>query len=67
MNSGQIDDSLSMALDVPESTREKTLDLDVGYEAETNSWELIVKYSGSLDRVIEELNISVVELLTTTP
>ena len=63
MNSGQIDDSLSMALDVPESTREKTLDLDVGYEAETNSWELIVKYSGSLDRVIEELNISVVELL----
>lgn len=63
MNSGQIDDSLSMALDVPESTREKTLDLDVGYEAETNSWELIVKYSGSLDRVVEELNISAVELL----
>src|SRR5690606_9505929 len=27
-----------------------------------NTWELIVKYSGSLDRVREELGISVVEL-----
>ena len=41
---------------------EKTLDLDVGYEAETNRWELIIKYSGSLDRIVEDLNLSVVEL-----
>ena len=51
-----------MALDVPENVRERTLDLDVGFEPETNTWELIVKYSGSLERIVQELNIGVVEL-----
>ncbi len=62
MDSGILDNQLNLALDVPEGVRDDTLDLNVGFIPETNSWELIVKYSGSLDRIIQELNIGVVEL-----
>ncbi|TAH70861.1 MAG: peptidase S8 [Anaerolineaceae bacterium] len=62
MNSGILDNQLNLALDVPEEVRENTLDLGVGFNPETNTWELIVKYSGSLDRIKQELNIGVVEL-----
>ena len=62
VNSGIIDNQLNLALDVPKNVRERTLDLDVGFEPETNTWELIVKYSGSLERIVQELNIGVVEL-----
>lgn len=63
MTNGKIENQLSLALDVPESEREKTESLNIGYEPETDTWELIVKYSGSLDRIREELGVSVVELL----
>ena len=62
MDSGIVDNQLNLALDVPEDVRERTRDLDVGYEPETNTWELIIKYSGSLDRMREDLDIGVVEL-----
>ena len=51
MDSGIIDNQLNLALDVPEDIRERTSDLDVGYDPVTNTWELIIKYSGSLDRL----------------
>jgi minor extracellular serine protease Vpr len=63
VDSAKIENQLNLALDVPEATREKALGLGVGYEPETNMWELIVQYSGSLDRIREELGISVIELL----
>ena len=62
MDSGKVDNQLNLALNVPNEVRERTLDLDVGFEPETNTWELIVKFSGSLERLVEELNIGVVEL-----
>lgn len=62
IDSGIIDNQLNLALDVPQSVREKTLDLDVGYDMETNLWELIVKYHGNLERIAEELQISIVAL-----
>ena len=62
MDSGILDNQLNLALDLPEGERERTIDLDVGYDPETNTWELIVKYSGSLEQIIEDLNIGVVEL-----
>ena len=37
VNSGIIDNQLNLALDVPENVRERTLDLDVGLEPETNT------------------------------
>ena len=62
INSGKLENELNLALDVPETTREKTYNLNVGYSPITNTWELIVKYSGSLERIKNELDISVVEL-----
>lgn len=62
MDSGILDNQLNLALDVPEEVRDKTLDLDVGFDFETNTWELIVKYSGSLEQIAQELNIDIVEL-----
>lgn len=63
MNSGKRDNQLNLALDVGQETREQTLDLDVGFLPEVQSWELIVKYTGSLQRIRDELHISAVELL----
>ncbi len=63
MPSGKLDNQLNLALEVPNAVREKTASLDVGYTPETNEWELIVKYTGSLNRVREELGISAVELI----
>ena len=62
MDSGKIENQLNLALNVPEVTRERTLSLGVGFQPVTKTWELIVKFSGSLNRVREELNISVAEL-----
>ncbi len=62
MDSGILENQLNLALDVPEATREKTMNLGVGFDPLDNTWELIVKYSGSLQPIEEELGISVVEL-----
>ncbi len=62
MPSGKIENQLNLALEVPEETRLKTGSLAVGYSPDTKTWELIVKYHGSLDRIRNELNISAVEL-----
>ncbi len=63
MANGKIDNQLNLSLEVPNTVREKTASLDVGYTPETRNWELIVKYNGNLDRVRDELGISAVELL----
>lgn len=62
MPSGKIENQLNLALEVPEATRIKTGTLAVGYSPETKTWELIVKYHGSLDRIRNDLKISTVEL-----
>lgn len=62
-NSSKLDNQLNLALDVGEETREKTIDLEVGFNEENQTWELIVKYSGSLQQIRKELKISVVELM----
>lgn len=63
MNSEKIDNQLNLALDASPREREQSLDLNVGYDQEDNTWELIVKYNGSLTRLSQELSISVVELM----
>ncbi|MDF2821677.1 MAG: hypothetical protein K0R15_2118 [Clostridiales bacterium] len=60
----KIENQLNLALQTPESEREKSLDLNIGYDAEDKEWELIIRYYGSLDIVREELNIEIVELLS---
>ncbi|MBH1940502.1 S8 family serine peptidase [Mobilitalea sibirica] len=62
MNSAKIENELNLALDIPASERAKTYNLDVGYSPITNLWELIVKFSGDLERLEDELGASTVEL-----
>ena len=58
----KLENILNLALETPEEEREQTESLNVGYSMETRSWELIVKYHGSLDRLREQ-NIVVEELI----
>ncbi len=48
---GKFENVLNLALSTGEEEREETNDLNVGFDAETDSWELIVKYSSSLERL----------------
>ena len=57
----KLENVLNLALDATEEERQKSLELDVGYDAIQQEWDLIVKYSGSLDE-IRALGIRVVEL-----
>ena len=58
----KLENILNLALETPEEEREQTESLNVGYSAESRSWELIVKYHGSLDGLWEQ-NIVVEELI----
>ena len=58
----KLENILNLALETPEEEREQTESLNVGYSAKNRSWELIVKYHGSLDRLREQ-NIVVEELI----
>ncbi len=51
MANQKLEDQLSLALDTPAQMREKSDNLDTGYAPSENTWELIVKYNGSLDRL----------------
>ena len=44
----KIEDLLNLALDATEREREKSLELDVGYNPVDRTWDVIVKYTGSL-------------------
>lgn len=59
--SQKIENMLNLALDATETEREKSLDLDVGYNPIDREWDLILKYSGSLDAV-RNIAVSVTEL-----
>ena len=63
MPNDKVDNELSLALDVNPADREKATNLDVGYTPDTDMWELIIKYNGSLEPIREQLNVSVVELM----
>ena len=63
MNSSKRENLLNLALDATEEERQQSLNLNVGYQEETDTWEVIVKYTGSL-RKLEEIfpDIEVTEL-----
>ncbi len=62
MDNSKIENMLNLALDATPGERARSLNLDVGFDGEENTWELIVKYSGSLSR-LEKEGIRVTELL----
>lgn len=45
----KLENLLQLALQTSEEVRVQTEDLNVGFNSETRTWELIVKYHGSLD------------------
>ena len=49
--SQKIENQLNLALSITEEERQKSESLDFGYDLEEKEWELIVKYSGTLERV----------------
>ena len=59
--SQKIENQLNLALDATEAERQRSRSLNVGYDEEENEWELILKYSGSLE-LVRELAVYVTEL-----
>ena len=57
-----MDPQLGLALSLPLDEREKSEELSLGYDPVAKKWELVVQYIGSLEAVVEELNLSVVYL-----
>ena len=60
--SQKVENLLNLALDASAREREKSLNLDVGYDPIEREWDLIIKYSGSLEAV-REIAVSVNELV----
>lgn len=58
----KLEDLLQLALQTSEETRARTDELNVGFDTQTRTWELIVKYHGSLDE-LEVLGIQVEYLI----
>ena len=61
MDSQKNENLLNLALDTPAAERERSLELNVGFDSEERTWEVIVKYHGSLQElaqrriIVEEL------------
>lgn len=60
--SQKIENLLNLALDATAEEREKSLELEVGYQPLEREWDLIIKYSGDLEAV-RGIASSVTELL----
>ncbi len=53
MDSQKNENLLNLALQTPEEERERSLELNVGYDETEQTWEVIVKYHGSLQRLAQ--------------
>ncbi len=62
MTTQKAENLLNLALDATEEERRKSLELDIGYNPVEKEWDLIVKYSGSLDQV-RSISSAVTEML----
>lgn len=62
MGSQKVENLLNLALDTTEEEREKSLELDVGYNPIDREWDVIVKYSGNLENA-KAIAVQVTELL----
>ncbi len=51
MEDQKMENLLNLAVDATPEEREKSLDLETGYDPREKTWEVIVRYSGSLEEV----------------
>ena len=61
MPNQKLENLLNLSLEVSPQERARSQELETGYLPEEKSWELIVKYSGSLDAV-REMGVQVEEM-----
>lgn len=61
MEDQKIENLLNLALSATPEEREKSEILSVGYSEEAKTWDLIVKYTGNLEKYVSEI-IQIVEL-----
>lgn len=59
----KLENLLNLSLSLPESERQKSSQLEVGYTPSTSEWELIVKYSGDLSSLQEIIPFTFIPLL----
>lgn len=62
MDSQKKENILNLALDTSQANRERSLELNVGFDAREKTWEVIVKYHGSLQE-LADFGIRVEELI----
>ncbi len=62
MQDQKMENLLNLALDTPQSQRLRSQELETGFDVQTRTWELIVKYSGSLEG-IRALNVEADEMV----
>ncbi|MDD6811016.1 MAG: S8 family serine peptidase [Lachnospiraceae bacterium] len=55
MDSQKRENLLNLALDSSMEERDKSLELNIGFEKEDNTWEIIVKYHGDLQQALSFL------------
>ena len=53
MNDQKLENLLNLALDATDAEREKSLNMNFGYDRQNRIWELIVRYHGDLSGVGE--------------
>ena len=53
MNNEKLENLLNLALDATLEERDKSLELNIGYDSTEGTWQVIVKASGGLDRLKE--------------
>lgn len=56
MENGKIENLLELALDTTESMREQSDNLSAGYDKADNRWEIIMRYSGDIQKIEEEFD-----------
>lgn len=54
MNDQKLENLLNLALDATDAEREKSLNMNFGYDRQNRIWELIVRYHGDLSGVGEQ-------------
>jgi subtilisin family serine protease len=59
----KIENELNLSLELDNAERNKTENLNTGYDAGNNEWELIIKYTGEVREEVEALGGSIKELL----
>ena len=62
MSDQKVDNLLNLSMDATPKEREKSENLNVGYDPETRRWDVIVKYSGP-ESGLAGVGIEVVPLL----